>query len=158
MRISDWSSDVCSSDLREPLNACAVHDERAGPADHAAEVGGTCARGHGQGRTIQRDIAPWRAAPVQVRKAVVEAVKGQQYARDIAEGHGAGADGAGRTGAQATSLDYRSARDVVGARLEQKNGTKHSQRTAAADLPLTPQHHAIAHIEEAIAGLSPTTN
>src|SRR3546814_5280418 len=110
MRISDWSSDVCSSDLREPLNACAVHDERAGPADHAAEVGGTCARGHGQGRTIQRDIAPCRAAPVQVRKAVVEAVKVQQYARDIAEGHGAGAEGAGRTGAQDTSLDYRSAR------------------------------------------------
>src|SRR3546814_20853459 len=91
------SVDGCRSGIaaiaaREPLNACAVHDERAGPADHAAEVGGTCARGHGQGRTIQRDIAPCRAAPVQVRTAVVEAVKVQQYARAIAEGPGSGAE------------------------------------------------------------------
>src|SRR3546814_7199122 len=152
MRISDWSSDVCSSDLREPLNACAVHDERAGPADHAAEVGGTCARGHGQIRTIQLYIAPCRAAPVQVRKAVVEAVKVQQYARDIAEGHGAGAEGAGRTGAQDTSLDYRSACVIVGARLEQNTVTTLSQRTAAGDLPFKLQRRARVHIEVAIAG------
>src|SRR3546814_14076799 len=29
MRISDWSSDVCSSDLRHPQNAC-FHDADAG--------------------------------------------------------------------------------------------------------------------------------
>src|SRR3546814_16236865 len=81
--IQRTSVDGCRSGIaaiaaREPLNAFAVHDERAGPADHAAEVGGSCARGNGQGRTIQGDIAPCRAAPVQVRKAVVEAVKVQQ--------------------------------------------------------------------------------
>src|SRR3546814_3719141 len=54
--IQRTSVDGCRSGIaaiaaREPLNACAVHDERAGPADHAAEVGGNCARGHGQGRS-----------------------------------------------------------------------------------------------------------
>src|SRR3546814_19516659 len=75
MRISDWSSDVCSSDLRPPPSpACAGPrlQGRRGPA-HAGDGGGLVARRHHR-QCHRAGLLPDR--PDRDRKSAVEGKRG----------------------------------------------------------------------------------
>src|SRR3546814_7834206 len=93
MRISDWSSDVCSSDLRDHVVHAEAHaDERHGPdaaeddADHAADLRrgpGLPARGPGAVPGGQRRPGPAAAVAdhQEVRRAAAQAGGGQELTR-----------------------------------------------------------------------------
>src|SRR3546814_4115960 len=58
MRISDWSSDVCSSDLRARAEQCGR--TRWGVAAQAQKLGGAAARGPDRARDAERADLPAR--------------------------------------------------------------------------------------------------
>src|SRR3546814_18522038 len=80
MRISDWSSDVCSSDLRPALGALARPPAKAGPWSLARPPAGRdrgmdgwrpqCRRGRGDQRLFQQRAAGGTEAPTDDRHAV----------------------------------------------------------------------------------------
>src|SRR3546814_8973261 len=78
MRISDWSSDVCSSDLGHPGHRPRRHqngragDERGGPQLHRKAAGpGTLPRAGQPGRGAQRAAAAERSEERRVGEACV---------------------------------------------------------------------------------------
>src|SRR3546814_5624807 len=83
MRISDWSSDVCSSDLPARLQQAPGSGEERGQVRHPAE--------HADGH--QRDVeAPvvgiWNAGDLAVYEGRLDAACGGQLAGLVEEGHG----------------------------------------------------------------------
>src|SRR3546814_9276202 len=56
MRISDWSSDVCSSDLRRDSSAAPLPDRRQGRALRGGWCAGTRERGRSSGSPVNNDV------------------------------------------------------------------------------------------------------
>src|SRR3546814_18492759 len=84
MRISDWSSDVCSSDLRQPRPEAWV-TQRRDPARHARPVRGTAA-GPGCRRRDRRGARAMSfrsSVPGFGKKLIIEARVNEYMARDV---------------------------------------------------------------------------
>src|SRR3546814_10265316 len=66
MRISDWSSDVCSSDLSFAWACSAVYPMRLGRSRdgrHGGDLGGTTVSSRATGRPEADGPGPWRPKP-----------------------------------------------------------------------------------------------